>query len=170
MEKAFVVWQIVPVASVADDVAAFCRVKENNLTGQIMRKVKVNIVAPACRQTFAHAMAAHLFQRLKANGKQSFSVNAHEIASDVHFQHETRLRIVPALFQDMLPQTVNAVMCPPSFDATITILDESALKHFVGIVEIEVMHYTVAKMGGKHFAPLGVGDDEAFGRQGLVGA
>ena len=170
VEQALAVRKPFPVGARSKDAAASRRIKQHYLFGEVTHKIHVDIIGPTCLNEFADAMARHLFQRIETDFQQFTTVDAHEIATDVHFQHEAWIFVALAFFQDMPSQAIDAVVRSPSPDATVTVLDEGALEHLVGVVEIEMVDDTVAEVGGKHLALLGIGDDEALGRQGLVGA
>ena len=106
-------------------------------------------------------MTGHFVNRGKTDFKQTLSVNMHEITSDVHLHHIAGHGVVLAFFPDVFFEPHDAIMCASVLDTAVAVVDESALIHLMCVVIIKVMHYTVTKVGGKHFALFGVGDDKA---------
>ena len=92
------------------------------------------------------------------------------VALQIHLQHVARHLVVLALAAYVAFQSGDAVVGAAMADAAIRVLYKGALQHLVYVVIIEVMHHTVAKLRGKHFAPLRVGDDEAGRGAGAVAA
>lgn len=85
----------------------------------------------------------------------------HEIAAYVHLQHVGSFLVVERGLTDMMFEAVDAIVCATALDAAVAVGDEGALEHLVGVVEVEVMHNAVAKVGGKDLAFLRVFDEEA---------
>ena len=170
VEQALVVRQVVPIRTVPYHTASFGRIKQDYLLREIFHEIHIHIVFPAKLVELVDAMVGHLAEGIETYRQQSFPVDAHEIASDIHLQHEARTGVVAAFFQDVALEPSYAVVRASAFDTAVAVLDEGALEQLVRVVEIKMMHNAVAEMGGKHLAPLGVGDDKAFGGQRLVGA
>lgn len=82
------------------------------------------------------AMVGHFMEGFETYRQQSFPVDAHEIASDIHLQHEARSCVVTAFFQDVALEPSNAVVRSSPFYAAIAILDKGALKQLMRVVEI----------------------------------
>lgn len=96
------------------------------------------------------------------------SVDVHEIAPYVHFQHKTGASVVTTFFQDMLPQSFHTVMCASPFDTAVAVGYESALEYLVRVVVIKVMYYAVAESSSEDFTLFRVGYDETVRRERLV--
>ena len=62
----------------------------------------------------------------------------------------------------MLTDATDAVVGATSFDAGITVGNESSLKQLVGVAEIEVMYDAVTECRTEYFAFLGVGNNKAL--------
>ena len=88
----------------------------------------------------------------------------HEIATDVHLQHIAWLAVILALLSDMSFKAANSEMSTTLFDATVTVGDEGALQHLMGVVVVEMVDDAVAELCGKHLPLLWIGNDEAGGR------
>ena len=69
--------------------------------------------------------------------------------------------MIAALTTQMMFQAFNAIVRTSTRYAAIAISYECTFKEYVRIVIEQVMHDAVAKVGSKHFAHLGVVDDEA---------
>ena len=96
------------------------------------------------------------------------TVDVHEVAPDVHLQHPAGQLPVVALAAEVLLQAVDAVVRAAPLDAGVAVADKGALQRLVRVVEVEMMHDAVAKVGGEHFALLRVGDKEALAGPRLV--
>ena len=73
--------------------------------------------------------------------------------------------MVVALFQYVLTQSLDAVVRAAPWYAAVGVLHEGALKEFVGVVIVKVVHHAVAELCGKDLALLGAFHDEY--RRGL---
>lgn len=170
MEKALVVRQIVPVGGFTLYTTADKRVKHNNLGCKILDKINVNHFAPPFAPVLRHSVQSHTVNRCHTNVEQTAAVDVHKITANVHLHHIAWHSETLTFLADMAFEPPNAVMSAAPLYATVGVVNESALKHFVHIVVVQVVNNAVAEIGGKNLALLGVGDNEAGRRSRLVGA
>ena len=67
----------------------------------------------------------------------------HEIATDVHFHYITRNGIVLTFFPDMFFKPPYTIVRTVFLDATVAVVDESALIHLMRVV---VVHAVIARI------------------------
>ncbi len=161
MEQTLVVRKVVPIGRVALDTTVFQRIEHNNLGCKVLDKINVNHFAPPFAPVLRHAVPRHPVNAFVANTKQTAAVNVHKITANVHLHHIAWNGKALAFLADMAFEPPNAVMSAAPLYATVGVVNESALKHFVHIVVVQVVNNAVAEIGGKNFALLGVGDYEA---------
>ena len=170
VEQTFVERQPFPIRLLPLHPATYSWIKQDNGLGKILDEIHIHHILPLFRPMTRHPMAGHLVDGGKADSKQTLPIDMHEIATDVHLHHITGYGIILAFLPDMLLKPFYAIVRATSLDATVAVVDESALIHQVCVVVIEVMNDTVSKVGGKYLAFFGVGDDETGRGQRLVGA
>lgn len=161
MEQTLVVREVVPVGQVALYTATNKRVEQNNLGCKILDKINVNNLEPSFAPVLRHAVPRHPVNAFVANAKQTATVNMHKISAYVHLHHIARHGKTLAFLADMAFEPTNTVMRTAPLNATVGVVNESALKHFVHIIVVEMVNNAVAEIGSKNFALLWVGDYEA---------
>ena len=170
MEKALRRRQGVPVEQRTPPLAVSSRVLQDDYLRQPLHEGHVHTVCPAATAPLPHPVRRHAAQLAQCDAEQAAAVDVHEVATDVHLQYVARLRVVLALASYVALQAGDAVVRATVLDAAVRVLDEGALQHHVDVIVVEVVYDAVAELRGEDLAALRVGDDEAGGLAGAVGA
>ena len=147
----------VPVRLLSQHDAVAHRVAEKNHPYQIVDQPSVEPVAPPS------AVSRHLAPvRIELPHQHSVEhppVYAHEIASQVEFEHIGRLGVVPRAASQVVFETPNPHEHPLAHAARIAVVNHAGLEHRGNVVVQQAAHHPVCERRGENLAFDGLRDE-----------
>ncbi len=118
--------------------------------------------------TVRDALLAGLCEAAHHQSMQDGAVDGHEEALDIESKHPAVLAVVVAGGPQKPLGATDAKKCPLSLATTVGVADELSLEDGCDPVVKQVVHHTVAEIGGHDLALDGNRTDEAGGGQELI--
>jgi len=134
-----------------------CRIIEDGFPDKIKNNVQISLNAGR----MSDQPPFNLFIKERA-------INRHKISFNINFQNIAITVVVFRAGTDKMIHPFDPVMCPFSFTATVTIVDETVLENRRNVVINKMVYDPVAEIGGENFPLYRLVDNKANTWPGLI--